>query len=183
MEEVSEIILAQPQCKGLGLNKKGNRYIVEQLGVMEVVKMALFPETGKKGLDYVKKEFDNYFGGFPFPFSNENFESILIDVHETNSQVIAECDVPGIKNKEDIHIDIRDARHLKVSAVKESITETHNAHIDRQERSVGRIERMITLPTEVEIEGTTAHYKNGVLTITMPKVNEGIKSQIDVDFE
>src|SRR5699024_6787223 len=150
---------------------------------MEVVTMALFPERGKKGLDYVKKEFDQYFGGFPFPFSNENFESILIDVHETNSQVIAECDLPGIKNKEDIHIDIRDARQLKISAVKERVTETHNAHIDRQESRVGREESMITLPDEVEIEGTTAHYKNGVLTITMPKVNEGIQSRIDVDFE
>ena len=145
--------------------------------------MALFLESGKKGLDYVKKEFDQYFGGFPFPFSNENFESILIDVHETNNQVIAECDLPGIKNKEDIHIDIRDARQLKISAVKESVTEVHDAHVDRQERRVGRVERMITLPAEVDIDGTTAHYKNGVLTITMPKVNEGTESRIDVDFE
>src|SRR5699024_7952279 len=98
---------------------------------MEVVTIALFQESGKKGLEFVKKEFDQYFGGFPFPFSNENFESILIDIHETNSQVIAECDLPGIKNKEDIHIDIRDERQLRISALKESVTETHDAHSDR----------------------------------------------------
>lgn len=143
--------------------------------------MALLPEKGMRGLDNIKKEFDQYLGSMPFVGSNSDV--MRVDVRETSTNIIAECDLPGIKNKEDIHVDIINNRHLKVSAIIQERKEEAGERHDRKERLIGKIDRSITLPNDVSLEGTIAGYKNGVLKIEMPKTNINKDTHIDVQFD
>lgn len=143
--------------------------------------MAILPQKGMKGLDNLKKEFDQYLGSMPF--IGTNAEIMRVDVHETNINVIAECDLPGIEQKENIHVDIINSRYLKVSAIIDGTKEESEPRYDRKERFDGKIDRSITLPSDVTLEGTTAIYKNGVLKIVMPKTNTNQESRIDIQFD
>ncbi|WLV25237.1 Hsp20/alpha crystallin family protein [Aciduricibacillus chroicocephali] len=157
--------------------------------------MALIPGRGTKEANDYSERFTDYFGGFP-PFNISAFldnkkvqvpvpvpVELLADIYEEEDSVIALCDLPGIAKKEDILIDIIDERHLKISAVRDPGTEFEGKRVAQKERSVGRIERTITLPADVLIDKTQAGYKNGVLRVTMPKKTKGLEQKIDIKFE
>lgn len=157
--------------------------------------MALLPGRGSKEANDYSERFENYFGGFP-PFNISAFldnkkvqvpvpvaVDMLADVYEAEDKVVALCDLPGIEKKEDILIDIIDARHLKISATRSDTAEFEGKRVAQQERSIGRVERTITLPTDVILDKTEASYKNGVLRLTMPKKTVGLDQKIDIKFE
>ena len=106
---------------------------------------------------------------------------LSIDVYETENEVVATCDIPGIEKKEDVNIDI-DNNHLTVSGTINRVNEVKEEKIHRQERFVGRFQRTVTLPSQVSSEGVKASYKNGVLEIRMPKLKADHSKRIDVDF-
>jgi Molecular chaperone (small heat shock protein) len=110
------------------------------------------------------------FGGLP-----------RVDVHETDAEVVAACDIPGLSGKEDVQIDVEDNVLTIQGTIKRS-EEIREERYSRQERFTGRFQRSIQLPARVKAEGTTATYKNGVLEIRMPKAGQETKRRIDVQF-
>lgn len=158
--------------------------------------MALIPGRGSKEANDYSERFTDYFGGFP-PFNISAFldgnkkvqvpvpvpVELLVDVYESEENVVAVCDLPGVEKKDDILIDIMDARNLKISAERNNVTEFEGKRVSQKERSVGRVERLISLPADVLIDKTEAAYKNGVLRVTMPKKSKGLEKKIDVKFE
>lgn len=141
--------------------------------------MPLIPYEPFRQLDSMRRELDRFFpDDFPF-FKRGN--SINVDVYETDSEVIATCDLPGLEKKEDVHIDI-ERNVLTISGQINRVNEVKEENMHRQERFVGRFQRMIGLPASVSSEGVKATYKNGVLEIRMPKLQEETKKRIDVEF-
>ena len=62
--------------------------------------MGLIPYDPFRQLSNVRRDFDRLFSNFPFEFNHDNqFGSIRVDVHETENEVIATCDIPGIEKK------------------------------------------------------------------------------------
>lgn len=80
-------------------------------------------------------------------------------------RVIAE--LPGLDVK-DVNLDIRE-NTLTISGEKKSEKTEDKANTHYTERSYGRFERMIGLPQEVDADKAAASFKNGVLTIELPK--------------
>jgi len=76
--------------------------------------------------------------------------------------------VPGLE-KDDIKIDLED-NLLTISAEKEA--EKENVNFSRKEFAYQSFSRSFTLPKTVEIENIKADYKNGLLNITIPKMEE-----------
>ena len=150
--------------------------------------MALLPDRMPKRADGFRERFDNYFGGVP-PFSISAFldttkaVETAVDVYETEEKVIAVCDLPGIEQKEDMIIDVIDARHVKVSADRNGLDQFEKYRVDQQERYTGRVEREITLPADVALDQTKATYRNGVLYIELPKKEKGLQPLVDIKFE
>ncbi len=73
--------------------------------------MSLLPDDPFKQLANVRKEFDRMFAAFPFDmhfFDNMlgNFDNMKVDVYETNTEVVATCNIPGLEKKEDIQINV-----------------------------------------------------------------------------
>ena len=55
-----------------------------------------------------------------------------------------------------------------------------DVQVHRQERYYGKFQRALTLPTPVAADKITAQYKDGVLTVTLPKIEEAKPRQIDI---
>ena len=149
--------------------------------------MSLLPDESFKQLTNIKKDFDRMFSAFPFDmsfFDNMlgNFGYMKIDVHETATEVIVICDIPGLEKKEDIQINVQN-NFLSISGSLNKATETKEENMFRQERYAGSFHRSISLPSPVSRDGVKATYRNGVLEVRMPKTTQIIEHKIDVEFD
>ncbi|WP_027416908.1 Hsp20/alpha crystallin family protein [Aneurinibacillus terranovensis] len=146
--------------------------------------MSLIPYEPFRHLENMRREFDRFFTtDFPVFRTKlgQNFGSPSIDIHETEHEVVATCDIPGLEKKEDVNIDV-DNNMLTISGSVNRTNEIKEENMHRQERFFGRFQRSVALPSRVNSEGVKATYKNGVLEIHMPKIQGETKKRIDVEF-
>lgn len=143
--------------------------------------MALVPYEPFRQLENMRRELERMFSGLPAAFSGERGFLPRIDLYETEQEVIASCEIPGLENKEDVTIDI-DQNMLTISGTIQRVHEVKEEQMHRSERFVGRFHRSVTLPAKVSTEGSTATYKNGVLEVRMPKEQSSSKRRIEPDF-
>ncbi len=109
------------------------------------------------------------------------YQGIRVDIHETENEVVATCDILGLEKKEDVQINIEN-NLLHISGTVNRTNEVKDEHIHEQESYAVRFQRTISLPSPVSHEGVVATYRNGVLEIKMPKL-EKTKKKIDVEFQ
>ncbi len=106
--------------------------------------------------------------------------SPALDLYQNNDNVIAIVELPGMK-KEDIEISLHDGM-LTISGERESST-SNGENAERTERFSGKFRRSITLPTRVDANKVSATYKDGILTVTLPKAEEAKPKQIKVNVD
>lgn len=100
-----------------------------------------------------------------FPVSAHAYPSV--DVSETEAEVLVKAELPGM-DPGDVELTIeRDTLIIRGEKKQESEEKNENYH--RVERSYGSFHRSIPLPVKVDADKVTAKFKNGVLTVTMPK--------------
>jgi HSP20 family protein len=90
-----------------------------------------------------------------------------IDVDETEQAYRVSAELPGLTDK-DVELNLRD-NVLTISGEKRLEREEEKGGRRYAERSFGRFERTIPFPTEVDAERVDAVFRDGVLTITLPK--------------
>lgn len=91
------------------------------------------------------------------------------DLIESPNDYTVHVDLPGV---EDLDISIRD-RVLCMKAERKAAHEVENDVVHSFERSYGKVQRKILLPINADAEHAQAKFKNGVLTVTFPKVGGG----------
>jgi HSP20 family protein len=91
-----------------------------------------------------------------------------LDLSETNDAYVAKLEVPGVEPKE-INVSVRDGL-LVMTGEKTREEEEKNEKFYRTERACGAFTRTIPLPGPVDTEKTTAAFKDGVLTVMLPKM-------------
>lgn len=96
-----------------------------------------------------------------------NWSLLAGEVEETEKDVLVRVEVPGM-NKEDCSITI-EGNVLKLSGEKHMERETHDSNYHLMERAYGAFQRTIPLPRNVDSDMAEASYKNGVLTVRLPK--------------
>lgn len=144
--------------------------------------MALIPFEPFRNMDGWKRDFDRLFNDFPaFVRGDQQFGAHRIDVHETQDEVVATCDLPGLEKKEDVQIDVQ-GNLLAVSGTIHRGHEIQEEQMHQRERFYGRFQRSVSLPSPVQEEGIKATYRNGVLEIRMRKLMPPPKKQIDIEF-
>ena len=89
------------------------------------------------------------------------------EVEETGKDVVVRVEVPGM-DKDDCRITI-EGNMLYLSGEKRFERETHDSTYHVMERAYGAFQRSIPLPRNVDIDKAEASYKNGVLTVRLPK--------------
>ena len=96
--------------------------------------------------------------------------ALALDVCETADDVTVKASIPGVK-PEDIDITVTgDVLTIKGETVEEEEKKEANYHL--RERRYGAFQRSVTLPTAVKADKAAADFSNGVLTLTLPKVEE-----------
>jgi HSP20 family protein len=101
-----------------------------------------------------------------------------LDVAETKNDVVVKAEVPGMDAK-DIDISLTDGL-LTIKGEKKQEREEKEKDYHLVEKSYGAFTRSIRLPKEVQRDKINASYKNGVLTVTLPKSEEAKKKEIKI---
>ena len=101
-----------------------------------------------------------------------------LDVYEEKDRFVVKAELPGMK-KEEIEVSFQDGS-LSIAGERQSETKHEDAEVYRAERFFGRFQRTVTLPASVATDQVKASYKDGVLTVTLPKTEEAKPKQIDV---
>lgn len=101
-----------------------------------------------------------------------------VDVNEDKDKITVKAELPGMK-KEDIDVSLHE-NTLILSGEKKCETEDKKGDVYRSERCYGRFQRAIQLPWSVEHSKIDASYRDGVLTVQLPKSETAKPKQIDV---
>jgi HSP20 family protein len=101
-----------------------------------------------------------------------------LDVAETEEEVIVKAEVPGMDVK-DIDITLTDGL-LTIRGERKLENEDKKENYHRLERQFGSFSRSLKVGAEVKAEAIEADYKDGVLTVTLPKDEEQKPKKIDV---
>lgn len=131
----------------------------------------------------MQREINRMFDDF---FRSDRDESSLfaqtwkpaVDIVEEDDAYIAKVELPGI-NREDVKITMQD-NILTIRGEKKSERKGKEENMHRVERYYGSFQRSFSLPSSVKGDGIAAEYKDGVLTIHMPKAEEARPKQIEV---
>jgi HSP20 family protein len=102
-----------------------------------------------------------------------------LDVYEDKDNVYVKAELPGMK-REEIELTLHDGV-LSISGERKGETKREDAETHRVERFFGRFQRTVTLPTPVANDKVKADYKDGVLSIKLPKTEESKPKRIDVN--
>ncbi len=104
-----------------------------------------------------------------------------VDMEENQEEYIIKAELPGIK-KEDIKISIADNKVLIGGEITEE-KDVQEKNYYLKERVRGKFSRGFTLPTSVDSNKTEAIYKDGILTLKLPKAEEAKPKQISIKDE
>lgn len=91
------------------------------------------------------------------------------DMEETDKEIVVRIEVPGMEKK-DFEISIQ-GNVLSLRGEKRFERETNDSRYHVMERAYGVFQRTLPLPAEVDEDKAEADYKNGVLTVRLPKLN------------
>ncbi len=104
---------------------------------------------------------------YGFPLEEELERGFPVDVLETDEELIVRADLPGFKKDE---ITVRASEDtLEILARKKEERVEATERFFRAERRKGMARRVITLPTEVDVESAKTKFENGVLEIRFRK--------------
>jgi len=126
--------------------------------------------------------FDRLWNDFGMPhFTRPPRDIPFIDLSETEEDLILKAEIPGL-NPEDLDIYITDdILTIKGEMKQELVKEGENYH--RMERRYESFSRSIQLPCRVMIEDVEATYREGILTIIMPKCKAEITQKVKIKIK
>lgn len=104
-----------------------------------------------------------------------------MDISETKDSLVAKVEVPGMDPK-DIQISLQE-NLLTIKGEKRQEKEEKDEHYHRVERAYGVFTRSVRLPVAVDASKVTASFKNGLLTVTLPKTLSARGTTIPVKAE
>ena len=134
-----------------------------------------------RGISTLQDQFNRLFNE---SFRNPGEESSMttwapaVDIYETPNELVVKADLPDVNEKDiDVRVEnnlltIRGERKFEKSVTEENFL--------RVERTYGAFSRSFSLPNTLNADAIGAEYKNGVLTITLPKREESKPRQVKV---
>lgn len=101
-----------------------------------------------------------------------------VDIFESPEALVLKAELPDVK-REDIHITVENGL-LTLSGERKVDSDVRQEQYHRIERSYGAFSRSFSLPSTVDGSNASADYKNGVLTIRLPRREDAKPKQIDI---
>ena len=124
-------------------------------------------------LTHFRKRMDNVFDDFFGDFFKGTRTDLArgwnpkVDIFEADDKIVMKAELPGV-DKDRITIDVN-GRILTVKGERAAENEVNEDRYYMRECTYGSFERSFTLPAETDSEKIRAEYKDGVLTLDIPK--------------
>jgi len=141
-------------------------------------------------LDDLRREFDRFFSEaetmMPAPTGNvtgTNWPVFVppVDITETAGEYIISAEIPGIDPQ---GIEVRlEGNTLILRGEREQEHDVDEGTMHRSERTFGAFSRSFTLPQDVDGEGIAARFRNGVLTVNVPKSHRAPTKQVPIQAD
>ncbi|HHW49358.1 MAG TPA: Hsp20/alpha crystallin family protein [Clostridiaceae bacterium] len=128
----------------------------------------------------IRSFFDNFFDDAFFPGFFSVGNPIRADIRETDKEYIIDAELPGVR-KEDIKLELRDDVLTIAVEHNEEINEERENYI-RRERRRGSFSRSFYVEN-VKHENVTAKFNNGILTVILPKSDEGKRRGWNIEIQ
>ena len=135
-----------------------------------------------RGFRPFNRDIDRFFGWSPEETEDlsEAGWSPKVDIYETEDSYVLNAELPGL-TKDQINIDVNNDT-LTIKGEKKFEEKVEKDNYVRVERSYGNFSRSFVLSDNVNPEGITANYKEGVLELTLPKKEEAKPKEIKVQI-
>ena len=143
----------------------------------------MLPELWRHRGAFAGPSFEDFVDRFFYGWPSETRESKRsyspnVDINESDTEVYLDVDLPGI-DKKDIHVEVKN-NTLTISGERQDERRSEDSQSCRVEKRYGRFERSFTLPDTVNADKVAAEYTNGVLSLTLPKIEKAIPKEIQV---
>lgn len=130
----------------------------------------------------LNRVWNGVFNRFGNEESNDEYEnavwSPLTDIAEDENNYFVHADLPGVEKK-DLKLEYIDGQ-LTISGERKNETEEKGKTFHRVERSFGRYFRSFRVPEKVVVDKIEANFKDGQLTITIPKAEDAKPKKLDI---
>jgi len=136
--------------------------------LVEYQRPGLFNHVGR-----LQNELDRLFGAAAQSWTPR------LEVLEDKDNYTVRVEAPGLK-REDLQVSMNEDS-LVIAGERKAETPAEGTTVQHNERWYGKFERVITLPAAVAADKVKADYKDGVLSITLPKAEEAKPRQIAIN--
>lgn len=135
-----------------------------------------------RNLDNLRNEMDRIYDRY-YRSGEEDAENIcdcypMVDIKETKDEFIVNAELPGV-SKQDIKINFTDDSLVIEGEKKEEEKDEKNTY-HRVERSYGKFYRSFSFPGKVAGDKIKAAYKDGILSVSLPKKEEMKPKEISI---
>ena len=122
----------------------------------------------------IDRLFDDMLGGFAFPqgmlsdfAATDGLLRPQLDIREGKDRYTITVEIPGVE-RDDVDVTVQDGT-LTIRGEKRQENSTDDDGVHRVERSYGRFQRVLSLPQDADDGQIDAKFKDGVLTLTIPR--------------
>ena len=105
-----------------------------------------------------------------------------VDVEERENEYLVAMDIPGV-DKKDVHVTVEGNLLTVKGERKYERTEGEEGQCYCSERQFGSFSRSFTLSKKIDSGRISAKHKDGVLTITLPKAEEALEKEIEIQVK
>jgi HSP20 family protein len=149
--------------------------------------MTLIHRSPMRGMLGIQDEMNRLFSAFlsPVPEKTEKGALMwnpLVDIAETDEEIVVTAEFPGM-TKSEIEITMQDNVLTLKGEKKQPSTEVKEKNTHRLERSFGSFERSFSLPVAIRQDKIKAAFKDGILTIHLPKSDEAKRKEVAIVVE
>lgn len=101
-----------------------------------------------------------------------------VDIYEQGDNLVLQAEVPGV-GRDDLDVRV-EGNVLTLSGERKQQKEIKDEQFHRLERSYGKFVRSFTLPVGIDTDRIKAEFRDGLLTLTLPKAEEAKPKRIKV---
>jgi HSP20 family protein len=116
--------------------------------------------------------------GWKWPIGIDYERAFRLDVIDRDKELVVRAELPGVE-KDDVKVEIRGDR-LMIEAERKFEEEEEKEDFYRHELGYGSLMRTVALPEEVDADNVHAELKEGILSITLPKIRVAEKHTVKV---
>ena len=143
--------------------------------------MALIRWQPYQEIDTLQREMNRLFDGL-MPATQRQQDAFMpaAELQETETEIHLKLEVPGLEAK-DLNVEVT-ADAVAISGERQSETQNQENGRFRSEFRYGKFQRVIPMPTQIDNQKVQAEYKDGILTLNLPKKEDERRKVVKVSL-